>query len=135
MIQENSVHLIGTNGYRRSLHRSSERLVLELDQDHGPSCTQQPAMIEWLSNTTERQVDEEPPTIHDPEATLVGESESQIISPPIGRENRNVYRTCEPDHEPDASYLRWRAPAQNHAYEVSVLSGFLASQTLIYLFL
>lgn len=123
MIQENSADLTGTNGHRRSLNHSSERLVLELDQDHGPSYTQQPAMIEWLSNTTERQVDEEPQTIHDPEATLVGELEPQIISPPVRRENRNIYRTYEPDHEPDASYLRRRAPAQNHAYEVSVPSG------------
>ena len=125
MIQENSAHLIGTNGHRRSLHHSSERLVLELDQDHGPPYTQQPAMIEWLSNTTERQVDEEPQTIHDPEATLVGELEPQIISPPVRRENRNIYRTCEPDHEPDMRHLRRRTPAQNHAYEVSVLSGLL----------
>lgn len=123
MVQENSAHITGINGHRRSLHHGSERLVLEFNQDHGPSYTQQPAMIGWLSNTTERVVNEEPQTIHDPEATLVGESEPRIISPSVGSENRNVCRTFEFDHDLDTRHLRRRPPAQNHAHEVSVLSG------------
>ena len=122
IIQDNSAHLTGSDNHTHSLHRDSDGLRFEFDRDYGPSYTQQPAMIGWLSSTTEKRTDEEPQALHDPEATLVGESEPQIISPYVGGENGDVYRTCETDYEPNTRHCRRRALAQNYAHEVSVLN-------------
>lgn len=119
LMRDNHAHTAGANGSRRSPYEPDG---LEFD-GHGPPHTQTPAMIGWIPGAAEERMNEGSPTMHDPEATLIGETEPQIISPPIECDNplqRNVYHTRDPEFEPNARHYRQRTPAQEYAREVSI---------------
>lgn len=90
---------------------------------HGPDGygPPQPApRIGWRPSDAGERMHEGPRDTGDPEATLVGNMEPQIISPPIESENpleTNVRHTREPDYL--ASHMHGhRTPAQEFAHQV-----------------
>jgi hypothetical protein len=117
-VRDNYAHMTGPNGSRRSPHRPDGFA----SDGHGPPQIQPPPMIGWIPSAAE-QAHEGPPTVHDPEGTLVEETEPQVITPPIESDNplrSNVYHTRQPDYEPNAKHHRRRTPAQEYAREVSI---------------
>ncbi|KAF9452473.1 hypothetical protein P691DRAFT_221780 [Macrolepiota fuliginosa MF-IS2] len=90
---------------------------------HGPDGldsfghAQSQARIGWLPDGAEQQqMGEEPVNMNDPEATLVGNAEPQIIPGPFESNNplqTNMYHTREPGYDPNMKHGR-RSLAQDN---------------------
>jgi hypothetical protein len=125
-------HMRGPHNGRRSGH-GPDGLGLKVG-DYGPpqAPPPPPAMIGWHPDTAEYQMNEEPlPRLQDSEGTLVGDTEPQIITPPVESDNplrTNIYHTREHGFDPNMEHRRG-TPAPEYARQVGAVFSPLHNQT------